>query len=331
MKICHRCRAHRSHLRQRLARMAPHHHREIDQEQPARDLEHAVEPGELGEQRLQAVERRRRPRRPRPASWRRPHQPAAPAGDARRSAPPGRWRVRDSRRPADGRPPAPAGRRGRDTRAPRRRGSWRRCRCGRHRPGRAPPIRLMKVSTLSELPVTSKTNELVLASITLARNTSARRSASTRFSPVLLTLISASSRSMCGPSIVRSCTLCTGTSRSSCALICSITIGVPAVTMVMRERFSARVGLGDGEALDVVAAAGEQADHAGEDARLVVDQHRDGVARRPARDLLTPAPCLLRTPAWRRGRPGPAACRNGPRPTGSSGSSSPPCRRRRRR
>ncbi|MBS0524627.1 MAG: hypothetical protein JSS04_13445 [Proteobacteria bacterium] len=41
-----------------------------------------------------------------------------------------------------------------------------------------------------------------------------------------------------------------------------------------------RVGLGHRQALDVVAAAGEQPDHPGENARLVVDQHRDGVARR---------------------------------------------------
>src|SRR4029077_1830328 len=37
------------------------------------------------------------------------------------------------------------------------------------------------------------------------------------------------------------------------------------------------VDLGYGEALDVVAAAGEQADHAGEYAGLVVHEHGDGV------------------------------------------------------
>ena len=39
------------------------------------------------------------------------------------------------------------------------------------------------------------------------------------------------------------------------------------------------VGLRHREALDVVAAAGKQADHARQDAGLVVDQHGDGVAR----------------------------------------------------
>ena len=61
-----------------------------------------------------------------------------------------------------------------------------------------------------------------------------------RFSPVPATLISASSRSTEGPSRVRSCTLCTGTNRPSCALICSITIGVPEVTTVMRDSRAAR-------------------------------------------------------------------------------------------
>ena len=41
---------------------------------------------------------------------------------------------------------------------------------------------------------------------------------------------------MCGPATVMSTTRCTGTSRSSWFLICSITIGVPRVTMVMRDR-----------------------------------------------------------------------------------------------
>ena len=46
----------------------------------------------------------------------------------------------------------------------------------------------------------------------------------------------ASSRWIDGPATVMSTTRCTGTSRSSWFLICSITIGVPRVTMVMRER-----------------------------------------------------------------------------------------------
>ena len=51
---------------------------------------------------------------------------------------------------------------------------------------------------------------------------------------------STASRSTCGPSIVRSLTRWTGTSRPSCALICSMIMGVPRVTTVMRDRvFSA--------------------------------------------------------------------------------------------
>ena len=38
------------------------------------------------------------------------------------------------------------------------------------------------------------------------------------------------------------------------------------------------LGLRDREAVDVVAAAGEEADDAGEHARLVVDDHRERVA-----------------------------------------------------
>lgn len=37
------------------------------------------------------------------------------------------------------------------------------------------------------------------------------------------------------------------------------------------------VGLGDGEAFDVVAAPRKQTDHAGKDARLVVDKYGKGV------------------------------------------------------
>ena len=55
-------------------------------------------------------------------------------------------------------------------------------------------------------------------------------------------------------------------------------IGVPEVTMVMRDRPSPLVDLGDGQALDIVAAAGEQPDDARQHARLVVDQHRDRMA-----------------------------------------------------
>ena len=73
-------------------------------------------------------------------------------------------------------------------------------------------------------------------------------------------------------------TRCTGTRRSSWALICSITIGVPVVTMVMRRQVLARARSPTRSGFDIVAAAGEQADDARQHARLVVDQHRRACA-----------------------------------------------------
>jgi hypothetical protein len=61
-----------------------------------------------------------------------------------------------------------------------------------------------------------------------------------RASPLPATLISAISRSTNGPSSVKSWTLCTGTSRDSCALICSMIIRVPKVTMVIRDKLLRR-------------------------------------------------------------------------------------------
>jgi hypothetical protein len=87
--------------------------------------------------------------------------------------------------------------------------------------------------------VISKMKLSVVESIALARKMSARRRDSIRFSPVPATLMSASSRSTCGPSSVRSWTPRTGTRRESCALICSMIIRVPVVTSVMRERLLA--------------------------------------------------------------------------------------------
>ncbi len=112
---------------------------------------------------------------------------------------------------------------------------------------------------------------------TRARKASAIRNASTRVSPAPITLISAISRAMCGPSLVRSATRCTGTSRSSCALICSITISVPEVTTLMRA-VPVVLDRRDRQAVDVVAAPGEQPDDAREHAGLIVDQHGDGGA-----------------------------------------------------
>ena len=56
-----------------------------------------------------------------------------------------------------------------------------------------------------------------------------------------------------------------------------MTSAVPVVTMLMRDSRLLGVDLGYRQALDVVAAAGEQADDAGQDARLVVDQDGDRV------------------------------------------------------
>jgi len=69
---------------------------------------------------------------------------------------------------------------------------------------------------------------------------SASRNASMRDSPFPVTFTSAISRSTNGPSSVRSWTLWTGTRRDSCALICSMIIGVPLVTIVMRDRLLLR-------------------------------------------------------------------------------------------
>src|SRR5258708_5408488 len=97
-------------------------------------------------------------------------------------------------------------------------------------------IRLMNWSTFSDPPVISNTKLSVVASMTRARNASESLSASTRLSPLPRTFTMASSRSIAGPAMVMSTTRWTGTMRSSWFLICSITIGVPRVMMVMRER-----------------------------------------------------------------------------------------------
>src|SRR5579883_824228 len=67
---------------------------------------------------------------------------------------------------------------------------------------------------------------------------SASRRASIRASPWPATLTSIISRSTNGPSSVRSSTLWTGTSRDNCALICSMIIGVPMVTIVIKAQLS---------------------------------------------------------------------------------------------
>ena len=63
-----------------------------------------------------------------------------------------------------------------------------------------------------------------------------------------------------------------GTMRSSWCEICSIVSGAPVVTMVMRDRACGMRDFGDRQAFDIIAAPGEQADDAGENARLVIDQ-----------------------------------------------------------
>jgi hypothetical protein len=54
--------------------------------------------------------------------------------------------------------------------------------------------------------------------------------------------------------------------------------GVPGGDDGDAARVALVVRLGHGEALDVVAAAREEADHAGEHAGLVVDEDGEGVA-----------------------------------------------------
>jgi len=94
----------------------------------------------------------------------------------------------------------------------------------------------MNALSLSLEPVISNTKLSVVESTTRARKMSARRRLSIRASPLPATLISAISRSTKGPSSVRSWILCTGTRRDNCALICSMIIGVPVVTIVIRDR-----------------------------------------------------------------------------------------------
>ncbi len=48
--------------------------------------------------------------------------------------------------------------------------------------------------------------------------------------------------------------------------------------MVIRDSFVGAVHLGDGQALDIVAAPGEEPDDARQDTRLVVDEDGDGMA-----------------------------------------------------
>ena len=49
---------------------------------------------------------------------------------------------------------------------------------------------------------------------------------------------------------------------------------------MIRDRLFAPVDLGDGQALDIVAAPGKQPDDARQHARLVVDEHGDRMAFR---------------------------------------------------
>ena len=100
-------------------------------------------------------------------------------------------------------------------------------------------IRRTKRSISSVVPVSSNTKELSVASRVLAPKAAASRRASLRCSPWPATFTRQISRSIALPCSVRSTTRWTGTRRSSCALICSITAFVPVVTMVMRERWRA--------------------------------------------------------------------------------------------
>ena len=120
---------------------------------------------------------------------------------------------------------------------------------------------------------------------TRARKASAMRSASTRLSPLPATLTSAISRSM--PAFWRGPVgdAWAGTSRRSWASICSITSGVPQVTMVMRE----------------VCAADRPRPRSG--FRYCSRGRRTGRRRAPARRLhCPPAPswCGVRTSSHRR-------------------------------
>ena len=116
---------------------------------------------------------------------------------------------------------------------------------------------------------------------------SAIRSAWTICSRSPATLTSASSRSTCGPSTVRSADLVDRHQLVEQRLdLLDHLLGAAGHDVDAREMLDV-VDLGYGQAVDVVAAAREQADHAGEHARLVVDQHGDRVALLLLRHLMS--------------------------------------------
>ena len=133
----------------------------------------------------------------------------------------------------------------------------------------------------------SKTKCSVEASITLARNISASRNASIRFSPLPTTLISASSRSSASPTTREIDHAMHVDQPFQLALDLRQHHG-----RARRDDGEARevllvLGLRHGEAVDVVAAAREQAGDARQHARLVVDQDGERVASRAS-------PCVPR-------------------------------------
>jgi hypothetical protein len=98
-------------------------------------------------------------------------------------------------------------------------------------------INSVKASTFSGVPVISKTKLSSVLSTTLARKISAMRSDSTRFSPLAMTLISASSRLTKAPSTVRSDDLVHGDHALQLHLdLLDHLRCAGLVTMVMRER-----------------------------------------------------------------------------------------------
>ena len=168
--------------------------------------------------------------------------------------------------------------RGRFPRRPRRPAAATARRCGRPRPGPGRASGRRTCRSCSDAPVSSKTKLSWVVSTTLARKMSATRRASTRSTPVPRTFTSASSRSMPLGSLVTSCTWRVETIFCSWASICDSTCRRAAGDDGDAAGVRVAVGLGHRQAVDVVAARGEQPDHPVQHPRLVVHQHGEGGA-----------------------------------------------------
>ena len=173
----------------------------------------------------------------------------------------------------------------------RRCGGWRGRRCGRPRPGPAGASGPRTCRSCSGAPVSSNTKLSAVVSMTRARKMSATRSASTRSAPAPFDLRPAPARAPPPPGRRRRpATLRDLHHPLELRLDLRQDAGRAAGDDGDARGVGRVVGLGHRQALDIVAARGEQADHAVQHARLVVHDHGEGGA-------------LGRPPPARRGRP----------------------------